>query len=35
MAGELIDILRMIRLSALIGVFPTREFATAFSQPAR
>ena len=34
MAGELIEILRMIRLSALIGVFPTREFATAFGQPA-
>ena len=34
MGGELIEILRMIRLSALIAVFPSREFATAFSQPA-
>jgi anti-sigma B factor antagonist len=34
MGGELLEILRMIRLSALIAVFPSREFATVFSQPA-
>ncbi len=31
MCGELIEILRMIRLSALIAVFPSRELATVFS----
>lgn len=31
MCGELLAILTMIRLGGVIGVFPTRELATAFS----